>query len=179
MVGEVTERRMEWCEKNASAPLFWRLAGEQDFDRIVEMNECLNVEDPSEKIPFDRVRIQRTLAEVTMNPIRGAIAVLELGGRPCGYALLMSFWSNEFGGEICAIDELYVERAFRGHGLATQLIQALASGNSPIWPRRAVMITVETYRSNLRAKALYQRLGFEESPNHLLTLVPAGRVAAV
>jgi hypothetical protein len=70
------------------------LATEQDFDRIVEMNESLNVEDPSEITPFDRAMMQRTLAEIRVNPIRGAVAVLELNDRLCGYALLISFWSN-------------------------------------------------------------------------------------
>jgi len=89
--------------------------------------------------------------------------------------LLISFWSNEFGGEVCAVDELYVEPEFRGRGFATQLIQILINGGSPIWPRRTAMITVEAYRTNPRAKALYERLGFGTSPNHSLTLVLGGR----
>ena len=153
----------------------WRPAAEQDFDRIVEMNVRLNAEDPSETMPFDRAMMKRTLAELMVNPVRGAAAVLELNGWTCGYALLISFWSNEFGGETCAIDELYVEPEFRGRGFATQLIQNLASGDSRIWPRRATMISVEAYRTNPRAKALYERLGFEASPNHFLTLGLAGR----
>jgi ribosomal protein S18 acetylase RimI-like enzyme len=163
--------------ENTAAPSLWRLATEQDFDRIVEMNERLNEEDPSETMPFDPAMMKRALAEILVNPIRGAVAVLDLSGQRCGYALLISFWSNEFGGEICAIDELYVEPAFRGRGLATQLIQGLANGDSRIWPRPTAMITVEAYRTNPRAKALYERLGFEASPNHFLTLVLAGRAA--
>jgi GNAT superfamily N-acetyltransferase len=153
----------------------WRLATRQDFDRIVDMNERLNTEDPSETTPFDRMMMRRTLSEITLNPIRGAAAILELEGKPCGYALLISFWSNEFGGETCAIDELYVEPEFRGRGFATQLIQNLASGDSPIWPRRTVMISVEAYRTNPRAKVLYEILGFKVSPNHFLTLSLADR----
>lgn len=66
----------------------WRLATEQDFSRIVEMNERLNVEDPSEITPFDRAMMQGTLAEIRVNPIRGAVAVLEVNDRRCGYAHL-------------------------------------------------------------------------------------------
>jgi ribosomal protein S18 acetylase RimI-like enzyme len=153
----------------------WRPAAEPDFDRIIEMNVRLNAEDPSETTPFDGAMMKRTLTELMVNPVRGAAAVLELNGRRCGYALLVSFWSNEFGGETCAIDELYVEPEFRGRGFATQLIQNLASGYSPIWPRRTVMISVEAYRTNPRAKVLYERLGFKVSPNHFLTLSLAGR----
>jgi ribosomal protein S18 acetylase RimI-like enzyme len=172
-------RRDQSGVENRAAPPRWRLADEQDFDRIVEMNERLNAEDPSESMPFDRTMMQRTLGEILVNPLRGAVAVLESAGRRCGYGLLISFWSNEFGGEICAVDELYVEPEFRGRGLATQLIQIVANGGSSIWPRRIAMITVEAYRTNPRAKALYERLGFETSPNHSLTLVLAGRAAGV
>jgi GNAT superfamily N-acetyltransferase len=149
----------------------WRLATREDFDRIVDMNERLNTEDPSETVPFDRMMMRRTLSEITLNPIRGAAAILELEGKPCGYALLISFWSNEFGGEICAIDELYVEPEFRGRRFATQFVEILKRPDNPIWPRRTATITVEAYRSNPRAKALYERLGFEPSPNHSLRLV--------
>lgn len=154
-------------------PSPWRLAAEQDFDLIVKMNECLNIEDPSEITPFNRSMMRRTLEEILVNPLRGAVAVLELAGQCCGYCLLISYWSNEFGGEVCAIDELYVEPRFRGRGLATQLIQTLASGASLIWPRQAVMLQVEVYRTNPRARALYERLGFEPSPNHSLALALA------
>ena len=165
----------EPCEANAVASSPWRLATERDFNRIVEMSERLNVEDPSETMPFDRAMMLRTLTEVRDNPIRGVVAVLDLNDRRCGYALLISFWSNEFGGEICAIDELYVEPEFRGRGFATHFIRSLASGDSRIWPRRTAMIAVEAYRTNPRAKALYERLGFEANPNHTLTLVLPGR----
>jgi ribosomal protein S18 acetylase RimI-like enzyme len=88
--------------------------------------------------------------------------------------LLISFWSNEFGAEICAINELYDGPEFRGRGFSKRLIQSLASGDSRIWPRRTTMITVEAYRTNPRAKSLYERLGFEANPNYSLTLVLAG-----
>ena len=61
----------------------------------------------------------------------------------------------------------------RGRGFGTQLIQDLASGDSPIWPRRTTMITLETQPTNQRAKALYERLGFKTRANHVLTLRPA------
>jgi ribosomal protein S18 acetylase RimI-like enzyme len=148
----------------------WRLAAGRDSARIIEMNERLNLEDPSQSTSFDRAMMQRTLTEIATNPIRGAVAVLASGHHLCGYALLISFWSNEFGGEVCVIDELYVEPEFRGRGFATEIVQSLAHGASPIWPRRMVRLSVEAYRSNPRAKALYERLGFAVSRNHVLTL---------
>ena len=148
----------------------WRLATPHDFDRIVAMHERLNAEDPGETMPFDGTMMRRTLAEVTLNPIRGAAAVLAPEDRLCGYALLISFWSNEFGGEICAIDELYVEPEFRGRGFATQFIESLAKPDNPFWPRLIAAIAVEAYRTNPRAKTLYEKLGFKSGPNHSLIL---------
>ena len=156
---------------NATGSSPWRLATPQDFDCIVAMNERLNREDPSEAMALDGMTMRRTLSEITLNPIRGAAAVLELEGKLCGYALLISFWSNEFGGEICAIDELYVDPEFRGRRFATQFVEILRRPGNPIWSRRTAMLTVEAYRTNPRAKALYERLGFEPSPNHSLKLV--------
>jgi ribosomal protein S18 acetylase RimI-like enzyme len=155
----------------------WRLATERDSDSLMEMNLRLNAEDPSGATPFDPAMMEKTLLEIRANPIRGAVAVLELRDKRCGYALLISFWSNEFGGEICAVDELYVEPEFRGRGFATRLIQSLAEGNSPIWPRRTAAITVEAYRTNSRASAFYEKLGFEMSPNHAMRLVIADPVS--
>jgi hypothetical protein len=47
--------------ENAARCSPWRLATEQDFDRIVAMNERLNAEDPSETMPFDETMMRRTL----------------------------------------------------------------------------------------------------------------------
>jgi len=57
-----------------------------------------------------------------------------ISGRTVGYALLISFWSNELGGEVCNIDELSVASEYRGRGLATALIEQLAEGGASPWP---------------------------------------------
>lgn len=154
----------------------WRLANERDFDRIVEMNARLNAEDPSEAIPFDPTTTRRTLAELMALPVLGVATVLEIKGDVCGYALLISFWSNELGGQICVIDELYVEPEFRSRGFATQLIHSLAGGDSSIWPRQTVQLMIEAQPTNSRAKVFYERLGFRLRPNHVLSMDVVGRV---
>jgi GNAT superfamily N-acetyltransferase len=54
-----------------------------------------------------------------------------------GYALLMSFWSNEYGGELCNVDELYVQPAQHGRGLSTELLIRLGDDRT-LWPGRPV-----------------------------------------
>lgn len=97
----------------------WRSAKTEDSERIVEMCRNLNIEDPSEDSRSGEMFVRRTLVELSANPVRGQAVVLEYDGMVCGYALLISYWSNEFGGEICSIDELFVEPSLRGKGFAT------------------------------------------------------------
>ena len=119
---------------------------------------ALNAEDPG-PAPVAAEHPQRTLHVLREMPHRGRAVVLELAGRVCGYALLVSCWSNELGGELCVIDEMYVEPDHRGKGHATRLIEALADGTLP-WAANAVALTLEVTPDNPRARRLYERVGF-------------------
>jgi ribosomal protein S18 acetylase RimI-like enzyme len=136
----------------------WRAAREHEDEAIVTMCLALNQEDAGqEKVASEQVR--RTLASLRAQPMRGTAVVLEVEGGLRGYGLLISFWSNELGGELCCIDELFVTPAMRGQGHASALIEALARGDGP-WPGDAVALELEVTSSNQRALALYRRLGF-------------------
>ncbi len=152
----------------SSPPPTWRAATADDDDAIVELCMALFREDPSPHSP-DRDRVRRTLAAYRAQPVRGRALVLDglLGGDGVnsgagvvGYALLASFWSNELGGEVCVIDELYVGPTARGHGLGSVLLRTLAEQPGALWPADAVALELETTPDNHRARALYQRLGF-------------------
>jgi ribosomal protein S18 acetylase RimI-like enzyme len=88
----------------------------------------------------------------------GRALVLHLEG-VAGYALLISYWSNELGGEVCAIDELYVAPAARGQGWGSHLIEALAAG-SDLGFGDSVALAIGVSPDNTRARSLYERLGF-------------------
>lgn len=137
----------------------WRPAHPSDDDDIARMCLALNIEDPGPaSAPAENMaRTLRALREV---PSRGRAVVLELNGRVCGYGLLMAFWSNEHGGAVCTIDELYVESAVRGRRHATRLIEHLAAGTDP-WVPKTVALTLEVTPHNTRARRLYERLGFD------------------
>jgi GNAT superfamily N-acetyltransferase len=68
--------------------------------------------------------VRRTLAKLRKEPNRGRAVVCDMDGRAVGYALLISFWSNELGGEVCTIDEVFVAPEYRGRGLDTTLFGA-------------------------------------------------------
>ena len=137
----------------------WRTARVDDDDAIVSLSLALFAEDPSpERITAERVR--RTLGVLRDEPLRGRAVVLELDGRIAGYAFLITYWSNELGGEICIVDELYIEPASRNRGHATALLTSLR--DSP------VALELEVTPANVHARALYERLGFRVKKNAVM-----------
>lgn len=136
----------------------WRISTENHDAAIVSMCRSLNDEDPGpEPVPPEHMR--RTLLALREAPARGQALVLDLEGRASGYALLIAVWSNELGGEVCVLDELYVQPEHRGQGHTTQLIEGLADGTLP-FAAGAAALALEVSPDNTRARALYERLGF-------------------
>lgn len=136
----------------------WRLARPSDEDAIVEMSLALYREDPSPIAPGAE-QVRRTLSVFRREPSRGRAIVLECDAQCAGYCLLVWFYSNEYGGNVCTIDELYVTTAARGQGQGTRLIEELIQG-SDLLPPATVALALEVTPDNHRARALYERLGF-------------------
>ena len=135
----------------------WRLATESDEDVLVEMCLGLYREDPG-PLPGDARHMRETLATLHREPWRGRAVVLDVGQHVVGYALLIAFWSNELGGEVCEVDELYVTRDFRGRGHGAALFEAIERGD--VWPAPVVAVALGITPGNTRARRLYERLGF-------------------
>ena len=145
--------------------LLWRAATPADDDAVVALSLALYVEDPAtDPVPAEHTR--RTLEALRARPARGQVVVLDVAGSVCGFALLVSVWSNELGGEVCSIDELYVAPSARGGGHGSALLEALARAAPPC-PPEAVALALEVTPDNSRARALYQRLGFRGKNLHL------------
>ena len=143
----------------------WRLATAADDLAVLEMFQALYREDPSPD-PVPDEQLLRTLRVLREEPLRGRAIVLESDGACVGYALLISFWSNELGGEVANIDELYVAADHRGRGAGTRLVEQLVRGE--LWGRVPVAIDLEVTPDNHRAKALYERLGFVAAKNTVM-----------
>ena len=79
-----------------------------------------------------------------------------MGDRLAGYALLLPFSSNEQGGEICEVNELYVRAERRGEGLGSALFAAIDAGSFGAFAGVALGVAP----ANARARRLYERLGF-------------------
>lgn len=84
--------------------------------------------------------------------------IFEYEGIPCGYALLSKTFSQEAGGITILVEELYIEPAYRGKGLATEFFNWLKAQPDIMRLR----LEVEDY--NKGAMRLYERMGFELLP---------------
>jgi GNAT superfamily N-acetyltransferase len=147
----------------------WRLSKETDEQQIVEMSLALYTEDPAAG-PVPAGHTRQTLSMLRAEPARGRAVILELDDRIAGYAFLISFWSNELGGEVIVIDELYIRAHARSQGHARNLFRTLCCDN-PLWPSHPVALELEVTPENKRATALYTNLGFTRIKNARLRLL--------
>jgi len=135
----------------------WRLAEPGEDDSLVEMCLRLYDEDPG-VLPVRPENIRATLRALRCEPCRGRAVVLEVDGQLSGYALLIAFWSNELGGDICEVDELFVVPERRNQGYGKSLFEAISEGD--LWPAPIAGIALGVTPDNVRARRLYERLGF-------------------
>ena len=99
----------------------------------------------------------KTLNEVESNSPFADIFVLESEGERAGYALTAYTYSNEAGGKVVWIDELYVSPKFQGKGLGREFIRYIKSLFGEF-----AGIRLEVEESNDGATRLYKREGFSQ-----------------
>lgn len=84
--------------------------------------------------------------------------MLEADGKTAGYALTATTYSQEAGGTVMWFEELFILSEFRGKGLGQEAMAFLEELCSKRGCRR---IRLEVERGNIRARKLYERLGYK------------------
>ena len=150
----------------------WRPARADEDDAIAEMSMAL-YGDAAAAIGVTPGQVHATLDRLRAEPLRGRALVLDSRGTLAGFCLLASFWSNELGGEVCIVDELYLKEEWRGCGHGSALIEALKSDRA-LWPLQPVAFELEVSPRNPDARRLYERLGFRDKHNATMRLSVRG-----
>ncbi len=83
--------------------------------------------------------------------------MLEYDGSTVGYALFMQTYSNEAGGMLLWLDEVYILEDYRGKGLGKALFKFIDENLSSKYAR----IRLELTPVNKKAEKLYSNMGFE------------------
>jgi ribosomal protein S18 acetylase RimI-like enzyme len=86
--------------------------------------------------------------------------MIEQLGKPVGYALTAKTFSQEAGGMVVWIEELFILPQYRDKGLATEFFTFLKQNVEP----HVARLRLEVSPDNADALRLYERLGFEELP---------------
>lgn len=100
----------------------------------------------------------RTFEEMTRSDLYLDGRFLLLNGVEAGYVLLTKSFSQECGGAVVWVDELYVRPEFQGQGLAGFFFRWLEQNFS------AARYRLELEPGNTRAEALYRRMGYTPLP---------------
>jgi GNAT superfamily N-acetyltransferase len=146
-------------------PIEYRAVTRTDHPVLAGLMRQLYEEDPAER-PVPEENFARTLRELEARSEKGTILVIERDRQIVGYAVLINFWSNECGGNVITVDELYVAQPFRGQGIGADFVRHLIASK---W-NDAVAVRLEVTPRNARARRLYERLGFSSHKNEMMQL---------
>jgi len=135
----------------------------KDLRELEKMIFALYREDPcGEKI--SRRKIRDTVQELTRHPEKGTISIFRVGEAVVGYSIVITYWSNEFGGKIALIDECYVKPSWRNQGIGTSFIKYVSNAKAA----GLKGIVAEVTPVNKHALAFYSRQGFAPAQNRYL-----------
>lgn len=98
--------------------------------------------------------LERSFDEMMRSDVYMRGLIFEADGQTAGYVIISRTYSQEAGGPVAWIEEIYVKEEYRGNGLAHELFARLRE----IEP--AARYRLETEPENLRAKELYKSMGF-------------------
>jgi ribosomal protein S18 acetylase RimI-like enzyme len=83
--------------------------------------------------------------------------MLECDGEPAGYGLTAKTFSQEAGGYVIWLEELYIREQFRSRGLGSEFFAYVEKK----YAGQAARFRLEVEEDNVRAISLYKRLGYE------------------
>jgi ribosomal protein S18 acetylase RimI-like enzyme len=143
-------------------PIF-RTFQAEDLAELQQMMLALYQEDSYDQ-PMTPEKARRTAEMLTQHPQRGGILLFIVDNVIAGYAILINYWSNEYGGDLITIDELYVKPPWRSRGIGRRFFEYLSEQR----PNYVTGMQLETSPANQRALAYYRTLGFEPSSHTFL-----------
>ena len=120
-------------------------------------NEVINRKD------FTGNKVVATIRFYEQHTDMGEVLMIECNGALAGYSIIFRFWSNEYGGLLLGIDELFIKKKFRNYGIATTFTNALINDEkkNPDF----VGVELESHPDNEAAGRFFTSLGFSMNEN--------------
>lgn len=130
-----------------------------DRDCYLQLTEAFYSSD-AVMTPIPLAFRERTFDELMRADTYVSGYLFELDNRPVGYALTAKTYSQEAGGMVVWIDELFILPDYRSRGLGSAFFTYLMDVAEP----DAARFRLEVERENEGAIRLYQRRGFQPLP---------------
>lgn len=108
-------------------------------------------------LPMASEKIHLTFKEALNGSPFLRLVFIEHDNQVAGYALFAFYWSNEAGGMVAQIEEIYILPLYRGQGLGHAFFDWCLENYQDSMAR----LRLEACRHNQSALKLYQSFGFE------------------
>lgn len=122
---------------------------------IKMVKDFYNSEAVLHSIPLEN--IYNTYEEIISGSQYAKAYIIEEESEIAGYGLISLTFSNEAGGFVLWIEELYILEKYRGYGLGGKFLDFIEKEYSS----RVKRFRLELSESNIAAKSLYLKKGYE------------------
>lgn len=133
-----------------------REAEEKDYGTYMELTKEF-YESGAVLHPIPESNRKATWKEVMRSKDYVQAYILEEKGEPAGYGLVSKTFSQEAGGIVIWVEELYIRSIYRGRGLGREFFAFVEKEFSTV----AARLRLEIEPANQRAKKLYEKIGYE------------------
>ncbi len=142
---------------------YFRVFNNADLSELEQMILALYQGDFSGE-EMSQNKIWSTVQELVSHPEKGVITLFCVDDVVVGYAIIIYYWSNEYGGNIATIDEFYVKSSWREKGIGSSFLKHIATANAG----NLKGIQLEVTPANEKAFTYYSRNGFSPKANRHL-----------
>lgn len=134
----------------------WRKINAQDREEYLAMADAFYHTDGVIR-PIPREHLEAGFEELMRSDQYACAYICEDGDKVLGYALLARTFSQEAGGIVLWIEELYIKDGYRDKGLGKAFFEQFFA----TLPAEVRRVRLEIELDNTRAIAVYKQFGFE------------------
>lgn len=135
-----------------------------DVESVLALMREMQGSDPWSE-PFHETTVQANLTQLLTGPFYGLVYLVWDADRPVAYLVICFDYSLEYRGKGAWIDEVFVQAAYRGQGIGTELLDLAERASLE---HGAQFLHLEVTHGN-SAIELYRRRGFLDHGRYLMT----------
>ena len=141
----------------------YRMPGRDDMPELLRLADACATRNAVGGTSRDRML--ETVRELSRHPDRGSVFLFEREQDLVGYCVLVTHWSNVYGGNVLRIDELYIEPGHSREGIAEDFFELL----SRVAPPGTCAIQLDASAADKGMIGLCARAGFESRNGRIMT----------